>query len=330
MRILVTGSLGTLGRPLVEELVDRGHEVWGCDRRHSGRDYFIRADVGDYRQLTVAFEQSKPDVVYHLAAEFGRHNGEQFYEDLWQTGAIGTRNVLELCKVYSSRLLLASSSEIYGECEEDWLSEGLPMNQPMWQQNEYALSKWVNEVQVVNFQRRYGLDATRLRIFNTYGPGEHFHAFRSVVALFCHKALRNEPLPVFEGYHRTFMFIDDFIPTLANVCERELAQPVYNIGGADYRSVEELARIVLTEVKGLYLRVNGGPSDIDLIPEDRHNVRSKRPDITFAKADLDHDPKTLLEEGVPQTVDWMRETEPANWNFPNRNFRNCKAVASAG
>lgn len=297
MRVLVTGSLGVLGTPLVAELRHRGHEVWGCDRRHSGENRFIRADVSDYRQLTEAFEASFPEVVYHLAAEFGRHNGEAFYEDLWKTGAIGTRNVLELCRGFDAKLIFASSSEIYGECDEDILSEGIPANQPLWQPNEYALSKWVNEVQVVNFQRRHDLDATRLRFFNAYGPGEDYHPYRSVVALFCHKALNGEPLPVFDGYHRTFMFIEDFIPTLANVCEATLRHPVYNIGGTDYRAVEELAEIVLDEVDGT----------INRIPEDKHNVRNKRPDITWAQQDLGHNPQVKLEEGVPQTVAWMRD-----------------------
>lgn len=299
MRVLVTGSLGTLGRPLVRELRDQGHEVWGCDRLHSGEDYFIRADVSEFRQLKKVFEESCPEVVYHLAAEFGRHNGEGWYEDLWKTGPIGTRNVCELCHAFPSKLLLASSSEIYGECDADVLSEDLSETQVLWQPNEYALSKWVNEVQVVNFQRRYGLRASRLRFFNAYGPGEAFHAYRSVVALFCHKALTEQPLPVYEGYYRTFMFVDDFIPTLANACRRA-RQDVYNIGGQDYRSVEELAEIVLDEV---------GNGSIERIPEDKHNVRSKRPDIERAKNDLGHDPQTTLEHGVPATVAWMRDRE---------------------
>lgn len=312
MRILITGSLGTLGRPLVRELRDRGHEVWGCDRQHSGEEFFVRADVGEYRQLEKAFEASVPQVVYHLAAEFGRLNGDEFYEDLWRTGAVGTRNVLNLCQLFGSRLMFASSSEVYGECEEDVLSEGIPTNRPLWQPNDYAISKWVNEMQIVNHQRRHGLDATRLRFFNAYGPGEAYHPFRSVVALFCHRALAGEPLPVFEGYHRTFMYVDDFIPTLANACEADLRHDVYNIGGTDYRSVEDLAYIVLQarEMSEVTRGANGQIIDpIDLIPEDKHNVRNKRPDITRARQDLGHDPQVRLEEGVPPTLDWMRREE---------------------
>jgi len=299
MRILVTGALGTLGQPLVTELRGRGHEVYGCDLRHSADPGFMRADVADNRQLIRAFGQSYPEVVYHLAAEFGRHNGEEFYEDCWQTNLVGTRNVLELCRTHNTRLIFASSSEIYGECDAPVLYEALSDEVPLWQPNEYALSKWANEVQVANFQRRHGLDATRLRFFNAYGPGEAYHPYRSVVALFCHRLLHGEPIDVYDNYWRTFMAVQDFIPTLANVCEADLSHNVYNIGGVDYREVSELAEIVLAET-------DADPKLIRQVPEDEHNTRSKRPDISRARRDLDHNPMITLEEGVPLTLEWMR------------------------
>lgn len=295
MRILVTGALGTLGRPLVAELRSRGHEVWGCDLRHDGGPMFVRADVSSWHSLNKAFATCNPQIVYHLAAEFGRHNGELFPEELWRTGAIGTRWILEMCKRYQSRLMFASSSEIYGDTDAKWLYEDTPAA-PM---NEYALSKWANEIQIMNYQRRYGLDATRFRFFNAYGPGENYHEFRSVVALFCHRALTGQPLSVYQGYTRTFMYIDDFIPSLANAAGPGLRYDVYNIGGTDYRSVLDLAELVLAEV-------GDTGSKIDLIPEDRHNVRSKRPSIARAEVDLEHDPKITLEQGVPATIEWMR------------------------
>lgn len=297
MRILVTGSLGVLGTPLVRELEERGHDVWGCDLLHA-EGQFHRADVANSRQLGYAFEAANPEAVYHLAAEFGRHNGELYTEQLWTTAMVGTRNVLELCADYGSHLIFASSSEVYGELDEEWLYETALDTVTPLHPNEYALSKWANERQILAFQQRWGLKrATRLRFFNAYGPGEPAHPYRSVVALFCDKALRGEALPVYEGYHRTFMHVDDFTPTLANVCEAELGHDVYNIGGTDYRSVEELAEIVVAEAGG----------DIDLIPEDKHNIRSKRPAIARARDDLGHDPAIRLEDGVPNTIDWMKE-----------------------
>ncbi len=301
MRILVTGSLGTLGRPLVAELRERGHEVWGTDLTHHGEPQYTRADVANPAQLQRAFVAARPDAVYHLAAEFGRLNGEQYTEQLWRSAMVGTRNVLELCADAGAHLLFASSSEVYGEVEEDWLDEELTERQVIFHPNEYALSKWANERQILAFRGwRPELRATRLRFFNAYGPGESYNPYRSVVALFCAKALAGEPLPVFRGYHRTFMYIDDFVPTLANVCQADLHYDVYNVGGTDFRSVEELARIVNNEVAD-------GQGEIELIPEDLHNVRSKRPDISRAREDLGHDPQVTLEEGVPPTAEWMRD-----------------------
>jgi dTDP-glucose 4,6-dehydratase len=300
VRILVTGSLGTLGRPLVVELRERGHEVWGTDLTHDGDPQYTRADVANFAQLERAFEAARPDAIYHLAAEFGRLNGEQYTEQLWRSAMVGTRNVLELSAEHDTHLLFASSSEVYGEAEEDLLDEELTDRQVIFHPNEYALSKWANERQILAFQGwKPELRATRLRFFNAYGPGEPYNPYRSVVALFCAKALAGEALPVFRGYHRTFMYIDDFIPTLANACEADLRHDVYNIGGTDFRSVEELAQIVSGEVAD-------GQGEIELIPEDLHNVRSKRPDISRAREDLGHDPRVTLEEGVPPTAEWMR------------------------
>lgn len=297
-RILVTGSKGTLGTPLVEELKKRGHDVWQCDLQHQRDDQYIRADVGSYRQLSRVFERDY-DYVYHLAAEFGRLNGEEYYETLWQTNVIGTRNILELQKEKGFRLIFASSSEIYGDKHEDILSEDIPLNKSIIQHNDYATTKWVNEIQIMNFERRFNVETVRCRFFNAYGPGERYHHYRSVVCLFCYRALHNIPWQVYEGYHRVFMYIDDFIPTLANVCERFKSGEVYNIGGTEFRSVRELSDLIL-EITG------ADKSLVEYLPEDKHNTLNKKPDITKASKDLGHSPKICLEEGIPKTIEWMK------------------------
>jgi len=299
-RILVTGSKGTLGIPLVKELTKRGHEVWQCDLQHQRDDNYIRADVANYRQLERVFMANQYDYVYHLAAEFGRINGEEYYDTLWETNVIGTRNVLELQKQKGFRLIFASSSEIYGDKHADILSEDIPINQAIIQHNDYATTKWVNEIQIMNFERRHGNECVRLRFFNAYGPGEFYHHYRSVVCLFCYRALFGIPYQVYEGYHRVFMFIDDFIPTLANVCDNFKPGEVFNIGGEEFRSVRELSDIILN-----YLNLDD--KLIEYLPEDKHNIQNKRPDIGKAKAVFGHNPIATLEEGVPKTIDWMRD-----------------------
>lgn len=297
-RILVTGSRGTLGRPLVKELTRRGHEVWGCDLQHQAELKYFRADISSFRQVERVFEQ-KYDYVYHLAAEFGRLNGEEFYETLWETNVIGTRHILELQRKRGFQLIFASSSEIYGDRHAEVLHENIPLQHSIIQHNDYATTKWVNEIQIMNFEKRYGLPCVRLRFFNAYGPGEYYHSYRSVVCLFVYRALHDLPYQVYEGYHRVFMYVDDFIPTLANVCENFVPGEVYNIGGEEFRSVRELSDLILKHL---------GKDDrvVTYLPEDKHNVQNKRPDISKAKHAFGHDPKTTLEEGVPKTIEWIK------------------------
>jgi dTDP-glucose 4,6-dehydratase len=298
-RILVTGSEGTIGRPLVRELRRRGHDVWGCDLHHQADERYFRADVANFRQLERAFDRPW-DFVYHLAAEFGRINGEEYYDTLWQTNVIGTRNLLELQRGRGFKLVFASSSEIYGDRHEEVLRESIPLQKAIIQHNDYAMTKWVNEIQIMNFEKRHGNPCVRLRFFNAYGPGERYHNYRSVVCLFAYRAMHDLPYTVYEGYHRVFMYIDDFIPTLANVCGNFVPGEVYNVGGVEFRSVRELSDLILE-----YL----GKDDrlVTYLPEDRHNVQNKRPDISKARAAFGHDPRVGLEEGVPKTIDWMRE-----------------------
>jgi dTDP-glucose 4,6-dehydratase len=298
-KILVTGSHGTLGRPLVAELNRRGHEVWGCDLQHHSYENYFRADMSKYRQLERVFEQPY-DYVYHLAAEFGRINGEEYYDTLWETNVIGTRNILEFQRSKGFKLIFASSSEIYGDNHSAILEESIPLNQSIIQHNDYATTKWVNEIQIMNFEKRYDNPCVRLRFFNAYGPGEHYHHYRSVVCLFGYRALKDLPYDVYEGYHRVFMYIDDFIPTLANVCDNFVPGEVYNIGGEEFRSVHELSDLILK-------CCGKDDSLITYSPEDKHNVQNKRPDISKAQEAFGHNPAITLEEGVPKTIDWMKE-----------------------
>lgn len=198
------------------------------------------------------------------------------------------------------RLIFASSSEIYGDKPVAVLKEDLPMKEPIIQHNDYALTKWVNEIQIMNFERRFKSEIMRLRLFNAYGPGEYYHRYRSVVCLFCYRAMFGMPYQVYEGYHRVFMYIDDFIPTFAGSCENFKAGEVYNIGGTEYRSVKELSDMILKEL---------GKKDkfVEYLPEDKHNVVNKRPDIEKAKNAFGHNPKITLEVGVPKTIEWMKK-----------------------
>lgn len=301
MRVAVTGSQGTIGAPLVRELRKRGHEVFGVEAFHTADPFTVRADVAEYRQLEDAFRRIEPDLVFHLAAEFGRINGEEFYEQVWATNAVGTRNVLELQRRMGFRHIFASSSEVYGDAGDGLLYEGLLDERQPRLTNDYAISKRVNEEQVRNFADRYGTETMVLRFFNAYGPGERYHSYRSVVCLFVYRALAGLPYQVFDGYRRVFMYVADFVRTLANSVDRFRAGETYNVGGDEYVAVKDMSDLVLETV-------GRDDSLVEYLPQDKHNVVSKRPDITKAVRDLGHRPDTRLEVGIPLTVQWMRDT----------------------
>ena len=299
MKIAITGHLGTIGAPLYQRLIADGHDVTGIDIRHNVTGK--RADVADYRQLERALP-TDTEVVYHLAAEFGRHNGEDHYEQVWRTNAIGTKNVVRLQEERGFRLIFASSSEVYGERPETYLDESMVASSPDALTNDYAISKWVNEGQILNSAKRHGTESMILRFFNAYGPGEHYHAYRSVVCLFCYRALFGLPYEVYEGYHRVFQYVDDLVDTLAGACKWFHAGEIVNVGGVEYCSVEHMHEIVSRLVG-----VDPRRPEVTYLPEDAHNVVNKRPDIDKAMRLLGHDPGVRLEEGIARTLEWMRK-----------------------
>lgn len=314
-RILITGSEGTLGLPLAAELEKRGHEVIGSDLMHTEKTNYMRTDIRDYRQVERLFEYARPEVIYNLSAEFGRSNGEAYYEQLWSTNQIGNENVIRMAEEFGTKFILAGSSEAYGESEEPWLMEHqLDRYKPNFH-NNYALSKWVQEQQVFLAAKNKSVQAIVLRFFNAYGEGEFYSPFRSVCCLFVYRLMHGLPITVYKNYHRVFQHVDDWATTVANVAERFDAipkrvgffndVPVFNIGGEEYRSVEELSNIIIDQlVKRGYSR-RKLESLVNYEEKEVANVTNKRPDNTLAKRYLGHDPKITLEDGIERTINWM-------------------------
>ena len=311
MKILVTGGRGTVGTVLARELLRRGHAVVTCDLTHGTEEIgfslrtdvqapsYVRCDVADSRQVLRVFDVLGPfDLVYHLAAEFGRWNGEDFYEQVWRTNAVGTKNILRLQEQRRFRLVHFSSSEVYGDWD-DVMSEDVMEKHEIKQMNDYALSKWVNECQIRNSVTQFGTESVIVRLFNTYGPGEYYSPYRSVNCRFMYCALMGLPWVVFRGYFRSSTYVDDTVRTLANITDSFHSGRVYNIGGDRYHSIEELSDIIV--------RVTGAdPRLVEYKDAEVLTTRVKRVDNSRAVRDLKHVDTVTLEEGVRRTVEWMR------------------------
>lgn len=298
MKILVTGGLGAVGSWLVRELRGRGHDVWIMDRPHHHDPQYVRGDVGEFRQFERVVEGRDFDYVYHLAAEFGRWNGEDFYETLWRSNAIGTKNLLRLQERLGFRSIFFSSSEVYGDYDGVMVEDVMDRIE-IRQMNDYAMTKWVGEQQVMNSAAMHGTETVRVRLFNTYGPGEPYSRYRSAICIFAYHALHDMPFTVYTGHLRTSTFVSDTTRTLANIVDNFHPGEVYNIGGLDLHDMETPARMILEHLgkdESLVTFKEGEP----------FTTKEKRVDCSKAIRDLGHEPKVLLSEGIPQTLEWMK------------------------
>ncbi len=312
MKILVTGGLGAVGSYLVPELQSRGHDVFVVDLRHHHNDpAYARCDVSEFRQVERLWtgggwpngytpKGRAFDMVYHLAAEFGRWNGEDYYENLWATNAVGTKNILRMQEREGFKAVYFSSSEVYG----DWLdvmSEDVMDKHEIRQLNDYAISKWVNEMQVLNSAEQFDTQSVRVRLFNTYGPGEYYSPYRSVICMFCYRALHDIPFTVYRGHKRTSTYVTDCVRTLATIADNFKPGEVYNIGGTDYHDIETVAEIILRQT---------GKQDSSLAvykDAEPFTTKQKLVDTTKAQRDLGMKATVSLETGIGNTIQWMRK-----------------------
>ncbi len=299
MKVLVTGGRGFIGRALTRRLRADGHAAWTLDLQAAPDSRHVRADVRSFRSLEQLLEGQRFEVVYHLAAETGRWNGEAHYEALWTTNVVGTKHLIRLQERLKFRLIFVSSSEIYGDFEGTML-ESVPDETPIRLLNDYAMTKWVAEQQIRNSMEMYGTETVVARLFNVYGPGEHFAPNRGVIARFIWCALHDQPYTVYQDHTRTFTFIDDAARTLARICERFTSGAVYNIGGDEPVAIADLSQRILGKLgkdDRLVTYASGEP----------FTTRHKRVDLSRATRDLGHQNRIDIEEGLDRTIAWARQ-----------------------
>lgn len=297
--ILVTGGLGFIGSNLVPELRQRGHEIWVCDLFHSHEPNYIRCNVREYRQLERIFEEHHFDYVYHLAAEYGRWNGEDYYENLWLTNVVGTKNMIRLQEKKRFRMIFTSSSEVYGDYREV-MSEDVMDKVAVRQLNDYAMTKRVNEMQISNSAEQFGTETVRVRLFNTYGPGEYYSEYRSANCIFIYRALHNLPYTVYTKHKRTSSYIEDTVRTLANTMDNFKSGEIYNIAGSELHTMKQVSDLVLE-----YLDKDDNLVEYrDIEPA---TTLEKRVDISKAVHDLKHQSAVTLREGIARTIEWQKK-----------------------
>ena len=311
MNILVTGGLGAVGSGLVHELRNRGHDVFVIDiDPHYHNPNYARVDVSVFRQVEKLWygggwerghfnTPRKFDMVYHLAAEFGRWNGEDYYETLWKTNAIGTKNILKMQEQEGFKAVYFSTSEVYGDYN-DVMVESVMDTYEVKQMNDYALTKWVNEQQVLNSAAMKGTESVRVRLFNSYGPGEYYSPYRSVICLFAYRALHDLPYVVYKNHSRTSIYISDVVRSLANITGNHIPGEVYNIGGVDFHDIETISSMILKYTGKDDRNVTYSESEI-------MTTKQKRVDSSKARNDLGHQITVNLEEGIANTVEWMKK-----------------------
>jgi dTDP-glucose 4,6-dehydratase len=302
-RILVTGGAGFIGTNLCNELRRRGHEVLAVDLLNNERDGYERCDVRSYRQLERVFDRHEFDYIYHLAAEYGRWNGEDYYENLWQTNVVGTKHLLRLQERLKFRTIFFSSAEVYGDYT-GVMSEDVMVDNPIrdtYQMNDYAITKWAGELMCMNSATMFGTETVRVRPVNCYGPGEHFTPYRGFIPKFIYHALFGKPYTVYRGHKRIIDFVEDSCRTWANIVDHFVPGEVYNVGGRPEweRDIQEYSDMVLAAV---------GRDDSLVTYEEAEPFTTQVKTMDFSRAvrDLGHDPVVTPEEGVRRTVEWMK------------------------
>jgi dTDP-glucose 4,6-dehydratase len=241
------------------------------------------------------FQEDSFDYVYHAAAEYGRWNGEDYYENLWLTNAVGTKNMLRMQARKKFRMIFFGSAEVYGDYD-GVMSEDVMEKVPIKQMNDYAIVKWVNELQIINSASMFGTETVRVRLFNVYGPGEHYTPYRGWIPKFIYKALRNEPYTVYLGHKRTLEYVKDICRTFANIIDNFKPGEVYNLGGDEQYEVKDVSDLILKCL---------GKSDSQVTYKETEpfTTRIKTPDSSKAKREIGFKLTVPIEEGMPTTVD---------------------------
>jgi dTDP-glucose 4,6-dehydratase len=311
---LVTGGAGFLGSHLCDRLLGEGHRVICVDNLDTGSlENIEHIRNGDFvfvnHDLTQHFNLDEPiDFVFHLASPASPIDYMRLPLHTLKVGSYGTHNMLGLAKFKRARILLASTSEVYGDPQVHPQPETYWGHvNPIGPRGVYDEAKRYAEALTMAYHRQQGVDTCIARIFNTYGPRMRPHDGRAIPT-FMRQALEGKPITVFgDGTQtRSFCYVDDLIRGLYLLAASREHLPV-NIGNPAEMTLVELAETVI--------RVTGSKSEIvfEALPIDDPQVR--QPDITRARRVLGWEPEIALEDGLQRLTEYLAG-EPAKTRVP--------------
>ena len=301
---LVTGGAGFLGSHLIDRLMEGGDEVICLDNFFTGRKANITRWIGHPHFELIRHDVTEPiklevDRIWHLACPASPIHYQFNPVKTAKTSFLGTYNMLGLARRVGARLLLASTSEVYGDPEVHPQPESYwgSVN-PIGVRSCYDEGKRIAETLCFDYQRMNGVEVRVARIFNTYGPRMLLDDGR-VVSNFIAQALRGEPLTIYgDGSQtRSFCFVSDLIEGLIRLMNGEQSGPV-NLGNPDEFTIRELAELVRMQINA-DLRFLEKP-----LPQD--DPQQRQPSIDLARQQLDWQPTVSLEQGLSPTIDYFR------------------------
>ena len=306
MRILVTGGAGFIGNHLCRYLIHKGHEVICLDNFFTGSKDNIKDLMDNYKFEVLRHDIIQPvlievDQIYHLACPASPVHYRYNPVKTIKTNVMGTLNMLGLAKRVKARILLASTSEVYGNPKEHPQKESYWGNvNPIGERSCYDEGKRVAETLMMDYHRQNGVDIRIVRIFNTYGPNMVKNDGR-VVSNFIVQALQNEPITVFGkgDQTRSFCYVDDLVEGMYRMMEQEQSIGPVNLGNPDETKIINLAKLII--------RVTGSESKVVFKKLPSDDPYKRKPDITLAKNILKWSPKIELEEGLKYTIDYFKE-----------------------
>lgn len=318
--MLITGAAGFLGSHLCDRFIREGYKVIGMDNLITGdlaniEHLFKLEDFEFYHHdVTKFIHVAGPlDYILHFASPASPIDYLKIPIQTLKVGAMGTHNCLGLAKAKKARILVASTSEVYGDplvhpqTEEYWGNVN-----PVGPRGVYDEAKRYMESITMAYHTFHGVDTRIVRIFNTYGPRMRLNDGRALPA-FIGQALRGEDMTVFgDGSQtRSFCFVSDLVEGIYRLLMSDYHQPV-NIGNPNEISLKEFAEEVLA-LTGNKVKIVYKPLPVD-------DPKQRQPDITKAKQLLNWQPQVDRQEGLKITYDYFRALPESEWRKQPKEF----------